>query len=154
VLASIKLHIDYVRNTPKKAIVQMVKVLLCHLPIAVSKGVPMPCNKVYINTRVLKHVYDKRPAEEYDFLIKHIENVTRYPDKVYKNKDGKRGSFCFVKDLKNNKIFVSLEPIINNIRNEKMTSYCEVATFFRLNDDSYLTNYKLLWEWKGDNPSS
>lgn len=153
-LVSFKLHKDYVRNTSKKAIVQMVNVLLCHLTAAVVKGVPLSCNRVYLNTRVLKHVYDKRPAEEYDFLIRNIKNIIRYPDKVYRNKTGKRGDFCFVKDLKNSKVFVSLEPIIANISNEKIVTHCEIVTFFRVTNDSYLANYELLWEWRSGVSSS
>ena len=130
--------------------VQMVQVKLCHLTIAVIKGLGLSCNKVYLNTRVLKHLYDKRPAEEFDLMTETLLDVVKYPSKIYKNKDGKRGSFCFVKDIKNSKCLVSIETVHNK---EKVATYCEVATFFRT-DDRYLKNYELLWEWKGGTPSS
>jgi len=149
---SIVVHIykNYVKGTPKKAIVQMVQVQLCHLTTSVIKGLGLSCNKVYLNTRVLKHLYDKRPAEEFDLMIETLLDVVKYPSKIYKNKDGKRGSFCFIKDIKNSKCLVSIETIHDE---EKVTTYCEVATFFRTDDD-YLKNYELLWEWKGGTPSS
>jgi len=114
------------------------------------KGIDMTCNKVYLSTRVLKHVYDKRPAEEFDFMLDTLVNVVKYPDKIYKNKNGKRGCFCFVKEVKNSTCLVSLETIFDE---KKVATHCEVATFFRTDDD-YLKNYELLWEWKGGIPSS
>jgi len=137
----------YIKGTDKKAIVQLVQVFVCHLTSSVSKGIKCGCNKVYISTRVIKHVYDKRSAEEFDFLIDNIHLVIKYPDKVYKNKNGKRGSFCFVKKIKNFKYFCSIETT----KKDEQGPICEIVTFFRVDED-YLKNYKLLWEWKGDNP--
>ena len=128
----------------------MVEVYLCHLTTSVMKGIGLAGNKVYLNTRVLKHLYDKRPAEEFDLMTENLCDVIKYPSQIYKNKDGKRGSFCFVKEIKNAKCMVSLETVRDE---DKTTTYCEVATFFRTNDN-YLANYELLWEWKGGTPSS
>jgi|SRR3990167_9084017 len=144
------LYKNYIKGTTKKAIVQLVEVNLCHLTSAVIKGVNLPCNKVYLNTRVLKHLYDKRPAEEFDLMTETIFDIVKYPSKIYKNKSGKRGSFCFVKEIKNSKCLVSLETIYDD---KKTATHCDVATFFRV-DDNYLANYELLWEWKGGTPSS
>ncbi len=102
-----------------------------------------------MSTRVLKHMYDKRPAEEFDLMTEVMFDVVKYPSKIYKNKDGKRGSFLFVKEVKNSKCLVSIETI----HDKKAATHCEVATFFRTDDD-YLANYELLWEWKGGTPSS
>lgn len=144
------LYKQYVHGTERKAIVQMLTVLLCHLTVAVVKGIESNCNKVYISTRVIKHIYDKRPAQEFDFLIENAHTVVKYPDKVYKNKDGKRGSFCFVKKIKNEEWLVSIETMQENNHN----THCEVVTFFRVNGDDYLSSYELLWEWEGGKPPS
>lgn len=144
------LYKKYVRHTPKKGIVQIIQVYLCHLTSAVAKGIDAPCNKVYLSTRVVKHVYDKRPAEEFDFMLKSVPSIIKYPDRIYKNKGGKRGSYCLVKTISNYKCLVSLEVI--EMEDEKTTHF-EVATFFRTDDD-YLASYELLWEWKGGTPSS
>ena len=141
---------DYIKGTPKRALVQMVEIHLCHLTAAVIKGVGLSPNKVYLNTRVLKHMYDKRPAEEFDLMLFALIDVVKYPNKVYKNKNGKRGSYCFVKEVKNSKCLVSIETICEKTSNEER---CQIVTFFRT-DDSYLSNFELLWEWKGGNPSS
>jgi hypothetical protein len=144
------LYKQYVHGTERKAAVQLVTGLLCHLTVAVVKGIESNCNKVYINTRVIKHVYDKRPAQEFDFLIESAHAIVKYPDKVYKNKGEKRGSFCFVKKIKNENWLVSIETM----QVEQENSHCEVVTFFRVADDDYLNSYTLLWEWEGGNPPS
>ena|SRR3990167_8571557 len=138
-----ELHRKYIRGTEKQAIVQLVQAFLCNLTAAVTAGISCPCTKVYINTRVIKHVYDKRPAQEFDFLVANCHTIVKYPDTIYRNKGNKRGSFAFVKMLKNEKYFCSIELIAKD-----ETTQCEVATFFRTND-AYLKNFELLWEWKG-----
>ena len=149
---SIVVHLfkNYIKGSSKKAIVQLVEVNLCHFTSAVIRGVGLPCNKVYLNTRVLKHLYDKRPAEEFDFMTENIINVVKYPNKIYKNKDGKRGSLCFIKEIKNSRYLVSLETIYDD---KKTATHCEVATFFRV-DEKYLASYELLWKWEDGTPPS
>ncbi len=144
------LYKKYVRGTAKKAIVQSVTVLLCHLTATVMKGVGSSCQKIYISTRVLKHIYDKRPAEEFDFCLEHVMSTVRYPNRVYKNKGGKRGAYIFVKDVQNSQCLVSVETVTDANGN---ATHCEVATFFRPSE-GYLNSYELLWEWKDGTPSS
>lgn len=143
------LHKQYVRGSERKAIVKFVEVLLCQLPNSVVKGVNLPCNRVYINTRVMKHAYDKRPAQDYDMLIDNMIDIVKLPGRIYKNKDGKRGSFCFTKQIKNTDCLCSIE-IVETANGDLV---CEVATFF-VPGDSYLGSLELLWEWKGGKPSS
>lgn len=147
------LNKKYIKGTTKKAVVQLVQVHLCHLTAAVVKGIGLTCNKVYLSTRVLKHLYDKRPAEEYDLMIENILDLVKYPSKIYKNKEGKRGSYLFVKEVKNSKCVTSIEVMETEMEGKKIATHCEVATFFRTDED-YLANYELLWEWKGGTPSS
>ncbi|MEK7105928.1 MAG: hypothetical protein AAB895_01045, partial [Patescibacteria group bacterium] len=73
-----------------------------------------------------------------------VHLITKYPDKVYKNKLGKRGEYCLVKSIKNNNYLCSIEVVQG-----ESESQLEIVTFFRVNDDNYLKNYDLLWEWKG-----
>lgn len=137
------LYEKHIKGTEKGALVQPVQAFLCNLTSAVIKGISSPCKKVHINTRVLKHTYDKRTAEEFYFLITSVHLVVKYPDVIFKNKSGKRGEFCFVKEINNQKCLCSLEII-----EKENATFFEIATFFRT-DDSYLKNYELLWEWKG-----
>lgn len=145
-----ELHDKYVKGTEEKAIVQSVQVLICNLTVAVAKGIESGCNRVYINTRALKHIYDKRPSEEYDFLIEHAHQVIKFPEQVYKNKSGKKGSYVFARTIKNKKYLCSIEVV----KNTDESLHCEVVTFFRARKEDYLKGYELLWEWKDGNPSS
>jgi hypothetical protein len=115
------------------------------------KGAGLDISKVYINTRVIKHIYDKRPAEEFDYCVENAVATVKYPDKIYKNKGGKRGSYCFVKEVKNCKCLVSVESV--ETPDDGQPPHFVVVTFFRV-DDAYLKDYELLWEWKDGNPSS
>lgn len=141
----------YIRGTSKEAIVQNVQALVCGLSAAAIKGLGCAENsKAYIKTRVIKHCYDKRTAEEFDFLIHNIHIIVRLPDQIYKNKDPKRGDFVFVKSLKNSRYLCSLQEVMVEGDGKQF----EVATFFRVTKESYLQSYDLLWEWKGGTPSS
>lgn len=140
----------YIRGTVKEAIVQNVQVLLCNLTATVAKEINCEnCFRVYISTRALKHGYDKRSAEEYDFLIENLHRLVKYPQFIYRNKKAKRGNYIFVKDFKDKKYFCSIELI-----ETEQSNHFEVVTFFRLQKESYLFNYDLLWEWEGRQPSS
>ena len=57
----------------------------------------------------------------------------------------KRGSFAFVKKIKNEWYLCSIELVQKDTE-----AQCEIATFFRTTD-TYLRNFELLWEWKGGN---
>ena len=147
-----ELHRRYIKGTAKDAVVQNARVFLCHLTGAVSIGAlglmqteRAPRRKVYISTRVLKHTYDKRPAEEYDFLTENLHAIVKYPDCVYKNKDSKRGGYCFVKTLGNKLYLCSLESVEDRF---------EVVTFFRVPKEKYLESYELLWSWRNGTSSS
>ncbi len=145
------LHEKHIVNTAPETMVTLVKVHFCHLTNHVCKGVliagiDLPL-KVYINTKVLKHLYDKRPAQEYDFILINLELLITFPEYVYKNKNPKRGDICFVKEIDDIKYFCSLE-----IAGEES----HIVTAFRLkpNKESYLNSYELLWSWKDGEPSS
>lgn len=143
------LHERYVRGSEKKAIVQTVLAFVCHLGAPVVRGIGCPCTKLYVSTRVIKHIYDKRPAEEFDFLVNNVAYVAKYPDAVYKNRDAKRGGYCFVKEMGGCHYLCSVEVV----EEDGIEKRCEIVTFFRISD-GYLKNYELLWEWKVGGPSS
>lgn len=90
-------------------------------------------------------MYDSKPAEEFDFLINNLHTIAKYPDKIYKNKSGKRGSHCFTKKLKGAEYICSMENSENGML---------IITAFRIRDKKYLKNYTLLWSWENDKPPS
>lgn len=137
--------IKYIKGTSEKAIVADRKMLLCRLTIAVAEGVDIQesTRGVYITSRCLKHLFDKKPAEEFFFLIDNLHKITRYPEKIYKNRKGKRGAFCFVKRIGDSEYICSIEMVKEEI---------QVATAFRLRDSNYIKNYTTLWDWGNGNP--
>ena len=141
------MHDRYIKGTQKGAVVQNVQAFLCYLTGAVYKGASMKAMRVYINTRVLKHVYDKRPAQEYDLLITHLHKLVRFPKHVYQNQSSKRGDYLFVRNLRGGKekYLCSLQYV-----EDEEKSRFEVTTFFWLAKENYLNNYKLLWSWEDD----
>ena len=156
----------YVENTTEKAVVAYKKMSLCLLTVAVSRGVNINCARhVYVTTRALKHLYDKKPAEEFLFIISHLREIVRYPDKIYRNLKEKRGEFCFVKRIGNSEYFCSIEIIkispavwgeavlcVSEFGAIKEREEIQVATAFRLRDSKYIKNYTLLWDWGNGNP--
>ena len=158
---------EYIEGTPEKAAVSDQKMLLCRLTMAVAHGIEIQdsIRGVYITSRCLKHIFDKRPAEEFLFIINHLHEIVRYPDRIYLNKEAKRGYFCFIKRINDVGYLCSLEIIkippavcgevvagISEFGEEKEREEIQVATVFRLRDENYIKNYTLLWDWGNGNP--
>jgi hypothetical protein len=72
--------------------------------------------------------------------------MVTYPDNVYKNKPGKRGTHVFVKREKKYRYACVLELVDGE--DERL----EVVTVFRFREESYIAGYTLLWA--GGAPSS
>ena len=140
----------YVKGTAYKVAVVNRRIFLCNLTNAVCKGIGVnkKTKKVYITSRAVKHLFDKKPAEEFLFLIDNLHKVVKYPDKIYKNQPGKRGEHCLVKKVGNINYLCSIEIISSSERNQEI----QIATVFRLRDDNYIKKYTLLWSWGYDIP--
>lgn len=121
----------YIIRRPYKGPVKDFTLLMCDIAGDSEIG------SVSITTRSLKHLFDKKPAEEFHFLLDYIHLIMIYPDKIYKNKDGKRGSLCFEKRVKGCEYICAIERI-------SPTEF-QIATAFRLRDPDYIKNYTLLW---------
>ena len=151
------LYHKYVKGTLKLSTVEDKIVLVCKLTNAVKNVIKCIEPKVYVTSRMLKHLYDNKPAEEFHFLVDNIEKIVKFPDSIYKNKGGKRGEFCFVKRLNNDSYICPVE-IIENCEKTEIPSGSPagiyIATGFRIRKANYLKNYELIWSWKGDTPSS
>ena len=93
---------------------------------------------MYIKTRVLKHLYDKRNAQEYDFILDNLHLIIKAPDKLYLNKAGKRGEFAFYKVINNRSVLCPIE------KNEIDDTYDVVTAFAGKNMEKYLKNFRVL----------
>jgi phage-Barnase-EndoU-ColicinE5/D-RelE like nuclease3 len=148
------LYRQTIKGSEKDSLVENKIVLICKLSNLIRKEIDcIDEPRVYMTSRALKHIYDRKPAEEFHFLVKNIEKIIKFPDQIFLNKPGKRGEFCFVKKIGNDKYICPLEKIQDNISiNNPSGIY--VATGYRIRKENYLKNYKLVWSWKGDKPSS
>lgn len=141
-----KLHKKFIKNTGRSDFVTEVTMFLCNLTHAVKTGVSLDHRKVYLKTSVLKHLYDKRPAQEYDSILDNLHLIVRYPDIIYKNKSSKRGSLCLTKEIDGTKYFAAIEQVPEELGNQ-------IITLFKVND-KYLEGFKKIWSWEGGNPPS
>lgn len=132
------MHRNLVKGTKYKAIVQDHKIHLCDLTSFTLQKGHFRDRKIYLNTRALKHIYDKRTAEEFDFIIQHLIKIARFPDQIYLNKSSTTGTKCLVKNIEGDLYLLSLEEAKDiNI----------IVTCFRIrgnNAEKYLSSLKKL----------
>jgi len=146
----------YIKGTSEKAIVVDCKILLCCLTNAVCLGIGIDktLGKVYVTSRALKHLFDKKPAEEFFFLIDNLRKIVKYPDKIYNNKVSKRGAYCLVKRIGGLDYLCSIEIVGASPDKDLVIEEIQVATAFRLRDSDYIKKYTLLWSWEDGIPPS
>jgi len=157
----------YIKDTPEKAVVLDQKMFLCRLTVAVQKGIGLSesIRGVYVTLRCIKHLFDKKPAEEFMFLLGNLHKVVKHPNKIYENKNSKRGGYCFVKRIGDAEYFCSIGVVkipttvfgeavfgVSKFGAEKEVEEIQVATAFRLRDHKYLKNYTFLLDWGNGNP--
>ncbi|OGD79725.1 hypothetical protein A2368_03835 [Candidatus Collierbacteria bacterium RIFOXYB1_FULL_49_13] len=142
----------YIKGTPKKAPVVVRKLLLARLGVA-KEVFPEGLSKIYISSFCIKHLYDKRPAEEFDKILPCLGQICQYPEEIYENKSGKRGKFLIRKKIGNDYYIASVEIEESDDGDGEDKKIC-VATAFRQYDAGYLSSCSLLWSWKGGEPSS
>lgn len=99
----------HVKNTKEKDFVARESVCIFRLTRTVLDVLGFGDSKAHISTKVSKDLYDKKPAEEFDFVINNLHTILKYPDRVYKNKISKRGDFCLVKKVKDFEYLCSVE---------------------------------------------
>lgn len=106
--------------------------------------------RVYVTTKSLKHMYDVRLAQEFDFVVDKMEWALTQPHRIYKNKEGKTGDICFYVEFENSAYFYILDIKADGIYIVSAYSLSKVEEKRK----NYLSGYKLLWSWKVDLPSS
>lgn len=97
---------------------------------------------VYLNTRVMKHLYDKRTAVVYFLLLKNMNQIVFKPDLVYQNNSQKKGSLIFTKLIKKELLAVIMESQEGKVF---------IVTAFET-DEKYLEKFKLIWKRRAASP--
>ena len=135
-----KLFKKRVQGTVAYAIIVNETVTAGMLPAAVAEVMAESNRKIYMTSRVIKHLYDKKPAEEFDFVLINIPGIIARPDYLYRNKGDKRGQFCLMKRIEDREYFISLE-VINSVYGKET----QIATAFRVRSKPYLEEHDLSW---------
>lgn len=142
-ISLVKLHKKYIKNTAPKQIVFVTYLQVCNITKKVLNDLKFTSNKVYLTTIMLKHMYDKRVAEEFDYLLYNLYKIIKYPDNIYKNKPGGTGDYFFTKTLEDLLYGASIEVL------DEQGLF--VVTAFRTTN-KYLNNFEKIWSWEGGNP--
>jgi len=104
---------------------------------------------IYINSRSLKHIYDrhifdKKVPKDFYLILKNLNKILLDPDRIYKDKEGKRGNYIFVKVIVNKTYMCTVE----------MISSGEIEVVSSLTGKKYLSKFVLLWSWGPANSPS
>jgi hypothetical protein len=140
---------NHIKDTPPQAIVRELTITFCTLTNEVQRVCGLEVATVLITTKIIKKHYDKRTAEENDYILKNGWQVVHMPGDIYRNKGGKRGDFLFAKRMNNSLYVASIE-----VAKSDDTHSVYVVSIFRVRKESYLNGYELIWSWKGGEPSS
>jgi hypothetical protein len=145
-----KIHELKIRRTESESPIPAMKIRLTKITRRTRQATGCAQRKIYIHTRALKHLYDKKPAEEFDFLIDHLITIIRSPDLLYRNKYDKTGNFCIVKEIAGHRYIAIIEVKAKQTIDEEIW----IVTAFRVRDNKYLRTYDLLRSWRDGAHSS
>ena len=144
---------QYIQGTQEKAFIIEQTMYLCRLSRKVNKCLRLSSQKIYITTKCLKHLYDRKPAQEFEVILKYINNILELPLEIYSNKQGKAGDYVFVNKIGEERYLAVIE-ISKGLTETGFIETNYVVTCFKIRDENYLKSYKLLWSWKDGTPSS
>lgn len=145
---------NYIKGTPQHQIIALERDFLCNVKssLVTILTVHSSCTgrKVYLSTKSLKHihdryVYDKQNFPEFIIVLQNLTRIIKYPDEVRMDAKSKRGDFMFVKNVREQPYFVSIQISPEG----EMEVVSSSAT-----GESYLKKFTLLWSWGSANSPS
>jgi hypothetical protein len=145
----VDLHGKYIRWTVRGALVKEWSSFLCTISNEAKKSCKIQSIKLYVSSKTMKHLYDKRPGWEYDFILVNLRHLVKYPDRIHRNAESKRGTFLFVKNIKGFLFMASVEEEPNDA-NETVL---KIATAYHV-EEKYLKKFPILWTWRDGISSS
>jgi hypothetical protein len=144
------IHEKYIRRTKFEGPILKLKIRVTKITKKTKRAIGSNNRRIYIRTFALKHLYDKRPAEEFDFVIDHLAIIIGTPNNLYRNKTNKTGGFCITKRIDNDYYIAVIEVFSRNTTKEEI----QIVTAFRIRDKKYLRDYELLRSWRDGAHSS
>ncbi len=116
------LHRKYIHLTNKLSKVAKRNTFLGEVPKL--KG--LKSKRVYISTWCLKHLYDKRTAVEYEYIVEYLSMVLKFPDNIYTNLPNRQGDLVLHRRLKDGDYIAIVETA------KKSGNTNHVLTSFRI----------------------
>jgi len=136
------LYRKHILNTRWKERIYETEITICHIKPPVKIALNIQASKVTLTSISLKHIYDKhifktKQKDNFDFIIKHLQTVIKNPDIVKLNKKGRRGDYCFIKEIDKTAVTCTLQ---------KVSGKLFIVTAFILTDKGYLRETKTIWK--------
>jgi len=140
------IHKQHIFLTPKESSCVRKRIFLTtfKLPLDFLK---IKTKRVYISTFGLKHLYDKRTAREYEYLLQYLSQIIISPDAIYKNSSNRHGNIVLHKLLPEGDYIIVLQL------SQKKNRGNYVLTGFRVKQKE-LNKFKLLWKREAGTPPS
>jgi hypothetical protein len=142
-----RLFDQYVAGSQYKEDISLAKTILCKLSVkifaALLKIDGLTSPEVWVNTKVLKHIYDDHNPQHKD-IIKNLDLIMREPKAVYRNKPGKEGKYLFLRDI-NRKAYCAVVDVVDEDSSELLA----VRTCFYISKPrKYLRGFECIWEYE------
>ncbi len=138
----ITIYKKHVKGTSEGEHVPDVEASLCNVGESISKALALHTSHVKITARAIKHMQDRimyqaKKPRDFSLLLHRLPKVITNPDKVCRNKQGRRGDFAFLKEF-NQKMYLSTIEVVEN-------KILYVVTGFLPKHD-YYKKMKILWK--------
>ncbi len=142
-LKTMDIYRKHIKGTYRKDLVPDIEMCLCNIKTSIRKKLTVDSAKVFLTARALKHIYDRiyldaNKPDDFALVIQNLHKIIGYPDKVCRNKKGRRGEFVFLKGV-NTQIFLSTLE-----KNNQGSLY--VVTGF-IPKESYYKNLEEIWHF-------
>lgn len=148
-----KLHEQYIEGTEPKEYVKNFTVLLSQVQNKVRKAISAKHSRVYMTSKVLKHIYDRHCHEKkqdyiYNFLLTSLYLLIENPDIVRENKDSKkkRSEIVFIKEIAGERYGCPIEKELYRKGKKMIERLCIVSAFKMKKKGRYLENTKILYQ--------
>jgi hypothetical protein len=138
----------YVAGTRVKEHVFLAKTVVCKLNAKLYRRLceegELENSKVYVSTKVLKHIYDDH-FHEHEKLIDNLNIIVNSPEAVYRNKDGKSGAYLLIKDIQ-----AVTYCVVMDVSQTGDGMRMEIRTCFQVSTPKrYLKGCELVWKQDG-----
>ena len=96
-----QLHREHIEDSITGAVVVLKTFHLATTTKDTSKALQVEVAKVYISTKVLKHLYDKKPAAEYFYVIDKLADLLNIHNRYIATYPQRQGTLFLLRNILN-----------------------------------------------------